>query len=172
MTLFNSLEEWGADYVVIYVAGNNIQGDYLGEPIYVLGGGGDESKLIWMLRISQNPIDIQGNDISSSSATTLQPLSKFLNQDAITPTDYFWNETLMGKLIPFKLVGYYDVDTELAYDIWSPGRLPVSIVDIKYDSDEDPFQLVYTSPSFNEKLNKPFTTVFVYKINHNYIVEN
>jgi dolichyl-diphosphooligosaccharide--protein glycosyltransferase len=169
---FNLLEEWGADYVVIYVAGNKIPGDYLGEPIYLLGGGGDESKLIWMLKISQNPIDIQGNDISSSSATTFLPLTQFLNQDAITPTDYFWNETLLGKLIPFKLVGYYDVDTELSYDIWSPGRLPVSIIDIKYDSDEDPFQLVYTSPSFNEKLNKPFTTVFVYKINHNYIVEN
>ena len=169
---FNSLEEWGADYVVIYVAGNKIPGDYLGEPIYLLGGGGDESKLIWMLKISQNPIDIQGNDISSSSATTFLPLTQFLNQDAITPTDYFWNETLLGKLIPFKLVGYYDVDTELSYDIWSPGRLPVSVLDIKYDSDEDPFQLVYTSPSFNEKLNKPFTTVFVYKINHNYIVEN
>ena len=25
----------------------------------------------------------------------------------------------------------------------STGRLPVSIVDIKYDSNEDPFQLVY-----------------------------
>ena len=70
------------------------------------------------------------------------------------------------------IVGYYDVNTELSYDIWSPGRLPVSVLDIKYDSDEDPFQLVYTSPSFNEKLNKPFTTVFVYKINQNYIVEN
>ena len=169
---FNSLEEWGADYVVIFVTGTRVEGDFLGEPIYLLGGGGDESKLIWMLRISQNPIDIQGNDISSSSATTLQPLSKFINQDGITPTDYFWNETLMGKLIPFKVVGYYDVDTKLAYDIWSPGRLPLSIVDIKYDSDEDPLQLVYASPSFNEKSIKPFTSVFVYKINYNYIVEN
>ena len=42
----------------------------------------------------------------------LQPLTKYLNEDGITPTDYFWNETLMGKLIPFKVVGYYDLKTE------------------------------------------------------------
>jgi len=169
---WNSLEEWGADYVVIYLTGRLIPGDYLGEPVYVLGGGGDESKLLWMLRISQNPIDISGNDISSSSATTLQPLTKYLNEDGITPTDYFWNETLMGKLIPFKVVGYFDSNTNLSYDIFDTERIPVSIVDIKYDSNEDPFQLVYASPSFYEESIGPLTAVFVYKINHNYIINN
>jgi len=54
---------------------------------YRLGGGGDESKKQWFMRIA-------GFDVS-----------QFLHSDGVSGTDYFWNETLLGKMIPFLSIG-------------------------------------------------------------------
>jgi len=35
-------------------------------------------------------------------------LSKYLEPDGSTATSYFWNETLLGKMIPYNTIMYYD----------------------------------------------------------------
>ena len=70
------LNDMGADYFLIFVAGNRLNVDHEGIPLYVLQGGGDESKKQWFMRI------------------TGEPLPKYLHDDGLSGTDYFWNETL------------------------------------------------------------------------------
>ena len=86
---WRDLQEMGADYVVVFVAGEKVQ-EIDGKPIYVLRGGGDESKKQWFMRIAG------------------EPLEKYLFQDGSSGTDYFWNETLLGKLFPFSTLVYVD----------------------------------------------------------------
>ena len=79
------------------------------------------------------------------------------------------NSTL-GKLIPFSVFKYVDPNTSKAYDEYRTGLIPVYIKDIKYiDSENDPFYLVYASPSFYSEIPGPMSTVLIYKINPNYI---
>jgi dolichyl-diphosphooligosaccharide--protein glycosyltransferase len=168
---WNTLQEWGADYVVVFVSSRQIEGDFNGESLHVLGGGADESKLLWLFRISQNPID-QNGDIIPDSKTSSQSESEYFHDDRISTTDYFWNETLMGNLIPYTVIGYYDPDTRQTYAEYGSGFIPISTVNVKYFSDEQPFKLIYASPSFYDKSMKFVNSVFVYKINSNYISDN
>ena len=141
-----------ADYLLIYVAGERI--DIPGSNLffYTLDGGGDESKKHWFMKISNH-----------------EP-SKFLEYDGITPTPYFMENSTLGKLIPFSVFKYVDPNTSKAYDEYRTGLIPVYIKDIKYlDSENDPFYLVYASPSFYSEIPGPMSTVLIYKINPNYI---
>ena len=45
------LQEMQADYVIVYVAWQRLDGNWNGNPIYVLNCGGDESKISWFMRI-------------------------------------------------------------------------------------------------------------------------
>jgi len=141
-----------ADYLLIYVAGERI--DIPGSNLffYTLDGGGDESKKHWFMKISNH-----------------EP-SKFLEYDGITPTPYFQENSTLGKLIPFSVFKYVDPNTSRAYDEYRNGLVPIYIKDIKYlDSENDPFYLVYASPSFYSEIPGPMSTVLIYKINPNYI---
>jgi len=141
-----------ADYLLIYVAGERI--DIPGSDLffYTLDGGGDESKKQWFMKISNH-----------------EP-SKFLEYDGITPTPYFMENSTLGKLIPFSVFKFVDPNTSRAYDEYRTGLVPIYIEDIKYmDSENDPFYLVYASPSFYSELPGPMSTVLIYKINPNYI---
>ena len=113
-------------------------------------GGGDESKKQWFMRIA---------DV---------PLSKYLHSDGISGTDYFWNETLLGKMIPFTTLTYHNFQNQQQSEVFRPGFSEISIKEIKYYSDEDPLKLVYASPSFGNENGVPVTGVFVYEINKNY----
>ena len=141
-----------ADYLLIYVAGERI--DIPGSDLffYTLDGGGDESKKQWFMKISNH-----------------EP-SKFLEYDGITPTPYFMENSTLGKLIPFSVFKFVDPNTSRAYDEYRTGLVPIYIEDIKYmDSENDPFYLVYASPSFYSEIPGPMSTVLIYKINPNYI---
>jgi dolichyl-diphosphooligosaccharide--protein glycosyltransferase len=141
-----------ADYLLIYVAGERI--DIPGSNLffYTLDGGGDESKKHWYMKISNH-----------------EP-SKFLEYDGITPTPYFQENSTLGKLIPFSVFKHVDPDTSRAYDEYGVGLIPIYIKDIKYmDSENDPFYLVYASPSFYSEIPGEMSTVLIYKINPNYI---
>ena len=141
-----------ADYLLIYVAGERI--DIPGSNLffYTLDGGGDESKKHWFMKIS-----------------SYEP-SKFLEYDGITPTPYFMENSTLGKLIPFSIFKHVDPDTNIAYDEHRDGLIPIYIKDIKYlNSENDPFYLVYASPSFYSEIPGPMSTVLIYKINPNYI---
>jgi len=148
---WNTLKEMGADYVVIFVAGQKI--DQLNEkPLYLLNGGGDESKKQWFMRIAGEPVE------------------KYLHMDGISGTDYFWNNTLLGKLFPFSTLVYVDPrDGELQSETYRPGFTPIYVKNIKYPSNgEGPFRLVHGSPSF-ENEDQILLGIFIYEINDNYI---
>jgi len=147
---WNSLNEMQADYVLVFVAGQKLGIDSE-ESLYLLQGGGDESKKQWFMRIA-------GED-----------LSKYLHSDGISGTDYFWNNTLLGKMFPFTPVTYFNFQTDEQLPFYQPGLEPVYVKDIKYPSDGNgPLRLVYASPSFNEEKVGPMIGVFIYEINKEY----
>ena len=91
--------------------------------------------------------------------------------DITSYTDKFWNETLLGKLIPFTPFVYVDPNnTENQSETFKPGYTAIYVRDIKFPSDGDgPFQLVYVSPSFEaDKGGSALTGAFIYKINKEY----
>jgi len=149
---WNLLTEWDVDYVVVYVAAERLDGDYAGKPVYLLNGGGDESKKSWFMRIAN------------------VELSKYLESGGIIGNSYFWNETLLGKMIPYNIAGYYDGNSNKTFNNFQNGFIPISIVEINYaDDDNYPLKLVHTSPSFTNKNIDRFSSVFVYEVNKNYI---
>mgnify|MGYP006422479585 FL=1 len=151
---WNMLQKMNADYVVVFVAGERLDAQYDDEQIYYLSHGGDESKIPWFIRIAELPEE------------------KYLESDSFTGTDYFWNETLLGKMIPFKIVTHYNIALQKETSVFQPGFIPLSTKEIKYDSDNDPLKLVYASPSFYDEKPGPMTGVFVYEINKDYIPIN
>ena len=144
------LQKMNADYVVVFVAGERLDAQYDDEQIYYLSHGGDESKIPWFIRIAELPEE------------------KYLESDSFTGTDYFWNETLLGKMIPFKIVTHYNIALQKETSVFQPGFIPLSTKEIKYDSDNDPLKLVFASSSFYDEKTGPMTGVFVYEINENY----
>jgi dolichyl-diphosphooligosaccharide--protein glycosyltransferase len=149
------LKEMDADYVLIFIAGEKLNVNHEGMPLYLLGGGGDESKKQWFMRIAE------------------EPLGKYLHADGISGTDYFWNETLLGKMIPFTPLAYHNFQTEQQSKTFTPGFTPIYTPEIKYPSDGDgPLKFVYASPSVTQTKTGPMIGVFVYEINKEYIPIN
>ena len=148
---WRALQDMGADYVVVFVAGERLAVPSE-EPLYVLKGGGDESKKQWIMRIA----GVQ--------------LSKYLHPDGDTPTDYFWNETLLGRLFPFSTLGYVHFESNLQVREYVPGTSAVYVKEIKYPQQDGdaPFRLVYASPSYENEEPGPMLGVFVYEINGKY----
>ncbi|HEY1248649.1 MAG TPA: hypothetical protein VGE97_06660, partial [Nitrososphaera sp.] len=155
-----------ADYIVVYVVGQerftaqvNATNGTAGTqslPIYTLGQGGDESKKQWFMRIG-------GFDEK-----------EFIESDGFTPTPQFWNDTLIGKLFPFEPLYYARFGPEGPAQVqktWEPGFVGLYAPNIKYPAsggNDQPLQLVYASPSF-ENQQGLVSGVFVYKVNHDYV---
>ena len=101
-------------------------------------------------------------------------LSKYLESDRRTGTNYFWNETMLGKMIPYNILLYYNEQFKQTSEIFNPnGFVPISVLEINYNDDGNyPFKLVHTSPSFTNKNLERFNAVFVYEVNKNYISIN
>ena len=149
------LREMEADYFVIFVSGQRLLVDHENKPIYVLQGGGDESKKYWFMKIAE------------------EPLAKYLHSDGMSGTDYFWNETILGKMIPFTPIGYVNLQTNQQSTIYQPGFTPIYVKDIKLPVDQEgPLKLVYTSPSFDTEKGGYVIGVFVYEINKDYVPSN
>ena len=145
------LQDMNADYVVVFVAGERFDAKYDNEQVSYLGHGGDESKAIWFIRIAE------------------LPEQKYFEFNSGVFNNYFWNETLLGKMIPFSTITYYNTELQKETLTYQSGFIPISIKDIKYsDSTNDPLWLVYASPSFYDEKPGPMTGVFVYEINKNY----
>ncbi|MSS86450.1 MAG: hypothetical protein EXS77_04790 [Nitrosopumilus sp.] len=149
---WNMLKEMKADYVVVFVAANRVGDTADGQPVYVLNGGGDESKIQWFVKISE------------------LPFNNYIESDGVTPTDYFLNETMLGNMIPYTPLAYYNYDYTKQAESYIPGFIPISIKDIKYADDTDPVKLVYSSSSFNDD-STSLTSVLVYQVNKNYSPE-
>ena len=152
---WNTLREMEADYFLIFVTGQRLTTDYNDQPMYLLQGGGDESKKYWFMKIAE------------------EPLTKYLHSDGMSGTDYFWNETILGKMIPFTPLTYVHLQTNQQSQIYQPGFTPVYVKDIKFPIDEDgPLKLVYTSPSFDTEKGGTLIGVFIYEINKDYVPLN
>lgn len=149
---WNKLQEMDADYVLVFIAGQKID-TFSDQSLYILEGGGDESKKQWFMRIAE------------------EPLEKYLYSDGISGTEYFWNNTLLGQMFPFTVIGYVDLQNpNIQSEVYIPGFTPIYVKDIKYQSDGNgPLRLVYSSPGYeNEKIG-PMIGVFVYEINKDYL---
>ena len=148
---WNTFQEMGADYVLVFVAGQSFVNQN-GQTLYTLNGGGDESKKQWFMRIAQ------------------EPLEQYVHLDGSSGTDYFWNETLLGKLFPFSTLAYVNPNNpEQQSETFQPGLLPIYVKDIKYPiNKEGPFRLVYGSPSFVNE-DEILIGVLIYEINDNYL---
>ena len=146
---WKQLTEMEVDYVLVYVAAQKLSNDIY-SPFYALGGGGDEDKKYWILRIAE------------------MPLQEYLYSDNATGTEKFWNSTLLGKMIPFTPLGYLDLSEYSQAEDYQSGYV-LYLKDIKYDSNSnEPLQLVYTSPSFDRISEGEVSGIIIYKINKEY----
>lgn len=149
------LLEMESDYVVIFIVGQRLEIDNGDQPLYTLGGGGDESKKQWFMRIAS------------------EPLPKYLHSDGVSGTDYFWNDTLLGKMTPFTPLGYVNLANNQQSQAYQPGFTGIYTKDIKFPEDGDgPLRLVYSSPSFDTEKGGQVIGVFVYEINKDYVPLN
>jgi dolichyl-diphosphooligosaccharide---protein glycosyltransferase len=144
---WNMLEEMDADYVLIFLSAQKISDT---DELYVLGGGGDESKVTWFAKIAELPVE------------------KYLKFDTVG-TSHFNEQTMLGKMIPFTPAVYYNPDTQENSAIYKPGFFEISSKNIEYNSDDDPLKLIYASPSFMNENVGPMNIVLVYQINKNYV---
>jgi dolichyl-diphosphooligosaccharide---protein glycosyltransferase len=151
-----------ADYILIYVVAEKV--GINNSTYYILGSGGDESKIYWFIKLGKFDEN------------------KYLEEDQFTPKPFFWNNSLLGQLIPFDHVGYAakikngQQLTNLSQE-YKPEDFAVYSKHIKYqknysDNQQPPLSLVYYSDSFaddnnfNNNQNLIFT-VLLYKINNN-----
>jgi dolichyl-diphosphooligosaccharide--protein glycosyltransferase len=148
---WKSLQDMEADYVLVFVVGQRIdQGQ--DNPVYLLSGGGDESKKQWFMRIAGEPV------------------GKYVHADGISGTDHFWDNTLLGKLFPFSTLSYVNPrNTDVQSETFQVGLTPVYGKDIKYPADGDgPFRFVHASPSYVNE-DRIMLGIFIYEINDDYI---
>jgi len=144
------LNEMGADYVLIFIAANKIQQDPL--QVYLLTGGADESKKQWFMRIADD-----------------EPISKYLESDGFSGTDFFWKNTMLGKTIPYSPLAYVNLATNQQSETYQPGFTAIYAKDIKYPANSNgPFRLAYSSSSFDREKIGPITAVLIYEVNKNY----
>ncbi len=146
---WKALKKMGANYVLVYVVGQKFVSN--GQELYVLGGGGDESKKQWFMKIG-------GLDSS-----------KFLQDDSFTPTDYFWKNTLLGQMFPFTPLTYYDPNTHNESPTYTTGYTAIYSKTVKYPADGNgPLRLVYSSSSLNRTDSGVFSGVLIYQVNPDY----
>lgn len=143
------------DYILIFIVAQRV--NHSGHYYYLLGNGGDESKL-------QSFIHIGGFTQSN-----------FLESDYYTPKPSFWNGTLLGKLIPFIPKGYaiynnveeQQRQTSILHE-YVPYAYALYSKQLKYpmqSKGEDNLSLVYSSNSFRNAQQEFISTVLIYKIN-------
>ena len=140
-----------SDYILIYLVGERFYVNESPIPLYTLEGGGDESKKSWFVKVSNHDV------------------SKFIQSDNITPTSYFMENSTLGQLMPFSIIKYVEPNTGRTFDQYRHGFIPVYVQDIKMsDPENDPFFLVYSSPSFYSQQPGIMSAVLIYKINPDY----
>jgi len=141
-----------ADYVIVNLAVQKLSAENIMDLYALKQKGGDETKSFWFMKIA----DLGVFD--------------YYNPELTGYSGKFWDETLLGKLIPFTHIVYVDTDNpEIQSETFKPGYTSIYIKDIKFPMNEDgPFQLVYVSPSFKMDAPGPLTGPLIYKINKEY----
>ena len=147
-----------ADYVLINLAVVRLS-DELGMPFYTMEqNGGDETKVFWFAKIADLPLlDYYKPSVQLTSYT-----------------DKFWNETLLGSLMPFTPILHVSPVDLTQSETYRQGDVTIYVKDIKFPNGGDgPFELVYVSPSFEGDAVCTFdqcrlTGPLIYKINKEY----
>lgn len=143
------LHDIDADYVLVYVAAQRVNAE--NPPLYLVQGGGDESKKQWFMRIAGVPEQL------------------YLYDDGLSPTSEFWDNTMLGKMIPFTTYAYLDLGSRQQSSQYVSGFTPIYIDDIKYPEDGDgPLRLAYMSDGFLRKDSGPINGVLIYEVNKDY----
>jgi dolichyl-diphosphooligosaccharide--protein glycosyltransferase len=142
-----------ADYVLVNIAAYRIPDAIEDIPLYLLGDkGGDETKAWWIIKIAG------------------LPLMDYYYWGGESFSDEFWNNTLLGNLIPFTPVLYVDPITEEQSMTFKSGYVTVYVRDVKFPTNnEGPFELVYMSPSLDRTNAGNINGVIIYKVNQGYI---
>ncbi len=141
-----------ADYIIINLAVEKLSEENILDLYLLSQKGGDETKSFWFMKIADlGVMDYYNPELSGYSGK-------------------FWNETLLGKLIPFTHILYVDPNNpEIQSEKYKRGYSSIYVKDIKFPTDGDgPFQLVYMSPSFELDAPGPMTGPIIYKINKEY----
>ena len=152
---WKSLKQMETDYFIIFIAAEQTPFETPdGQNLYVLRGGGDESKIYWFTKIA---------GVSTE---------KYLYPDYISPTQILLNETFLGKLIPYSILGFVNPDADKISLSFQQGWIPVFQKQIKFTSEDDPFKLVYSSATYENSKDNVVLGVFVYEINDEYLPIN
>ena len=143
-----------ADYILVEIISEKFDERLANVPLYSLGPSGDETKKTWFARIAGIPP------------------SMFVNPDQFgTPNDRFWNETLLGHLIPFSPGIFIDPINQAESETYQPGYVPLYVKDIKFPANSNgPFKLVYASESFKKTTPGPMISVLIYEVNKDYFL--
>ena len=149
---WKDLQTMEADYVLVFVASNKLNIQSETQEFFTVTGGGDESKKQWFMRIAG------------------LPESRFVHSDGLSGTDYFWNETLLGKMFPFSLLGYVNPNNlQQQSETYVPGMVGIYEKEIKFPEDDNgPLKFVYASPGYYDVGTGPKIGVFIYEINKEY----
>jgi len=141
-----------ADYIIINLAVQKLSAENIMDLYVLRQKGGDETKAFWFMKI----VDLDVAD--------------YYNPELTGYSGKFWDETLLGKLIPFTHVLYVDPNNpEIQSEIYKRGYTSIYVKDIKFPRDGNgPFQLVYVSPSFEMDAPGPLTGPLIYKVNKEY----
>jgi len=144
------LNEMNADYVLIYVVGQKVPSD--GDiPLYILGGGGDENKKQWFMRIAG------------------EPTGKYLLSDGSSGNNIFWDNTVLGKMFPFVPIVYYNPNNDFQSETYRDGYVPIYEKDIKFPADGNgPLKLAYESDSLNRTTPGVISGIIIYEVNKDY----
>ena len=141
-----------ADYIIINLAVQKLPAENIMDLYVLKQKGGDETKSFWFMKIA----DLR--------------IADYYNPELTGYSSKFWDETLLGKLIPFTHILYVDPNNpEIQSETYKRGYTSIYVKDIKFPSDGDgPFQLVYVPPSFEMDAPGPLTGPLIYKINKEY----
>ena len=132
-------------YVVTFIAGQIVSTQDTVQ--YVLGGGGDESKKQWFIKIG------------GFNST------EFLFDDNFTPNPNFWENTIIGKMWPVELYQYIDQSGRYQGKEYAEGYTGIYTKNLRYTDDNGPLKLVFMSSGLdNPEEGKPFAVVMIYEI--------
>ena len=148
----NTLTGLDADYVIINLAVQKLSAENIMDLYVLQQKGGDETKSFWFMKIA----DLHVAD--------------YYNPELTGYSGKFWDETLLGKLIPFTHVLYVDPNNpEIQSETYKQVILQSMLKISSFQADGDgPFQLVYVPPSFEMDVPGPLTGPLIYKINKEY----
>ena len=144
------MNEWRADYFLIFITAHKLTSE---DPYYLLRGGGDESKKQWFMRIGGYNVD------------------DFVESDGISGTDRFWNDSMLGQMIPYQPVTYVNpANSNQQSPTYVPGYIGLYEKQVKLPADGDgPLRLAYASPGYTTEHNAPIIGVFLYEVNKDYV---